>query len=343
MKFFANVYATFIIKITKSFFIIFECFIIIFIVNSIKNVNIEYEFRDWSYTRVQISLASQSKFDYVCLNIESNIVLLNKRFFKTQTLEIFIRKIITLISIRNLDINKHISDEYAIIDMHFSKKNKHEKSILIKITRETYLIDDLKTNIFIENDCIDSKEIVVNEAKYTTHINNCDVIIAVDIRTSRIVIKTSMHTRKTIIISSQFEVIVSVHYIIIFNNRDFLFELIDQLNLTLYAYLIIVDIKIIIISNNKNKIVHLFHNCRVDRMTKVDFLNVFQIKSKIYDLIIKSFKSSLKYKLSWFKKIIATFIAAVTIINAVFATFMSMSQLNIALISIFIVFEMTLS
>ena len=81
-----------------------------------------------------------------------------------------------------------------------------------------------------------------------------------------------------------------MHYMIISSNRDFLFEFTDQLNLTLYAHLINVETRNILMCNDFEKTIHLLRNCRVDCMIKVDFLNIFQMKSKIYDLIMKASK-----------------------------------------------------
>ena len=130
---------------------------------------------------------------------------------------------IIFISVRKLNINKHMFDEYVIIDIYFLK-HKNDNAIIIKITRETHLIDDLKINMLIENDCIDFKKIIVDVANNIVYINSCDVIVAMNVKISRIIVQIFVHARKTIIVSSQFKIIISMHYITIFNDRDFLFE-----------------------------------------------------------------------------------------------------------------------
>ena len=73
------------------------------------------------------------KLDFECLNIDFDIILINRNFFKAQAFDMIIKKITTFISIRDLNINKHISDEYVIIDIYFLKY-KNDNSIMIKIT-----------------------------------------------------------------------------------------------------------------------------------------------------------------------------------------------------------------
>ena len=167
---------------------------------------------------------------------------------------------------------------------------------------------------------------MINKAKNTVYIDSCDVIVLMNIKTSRIIIHISMYTYKTIIMSSQFEITISMHYITVLTDKNFLFESINQLNLTFYAHFANFDIRSIIIRNDDDKAVHLSRNCRVDRMIEVKFLNVFQMKSKVYDLIIKILKIS-QHKSSWFKKTIMMFTTIVILINAVLIVSISFSQM----------------
>ena len=163
------------------------------------------------------------KLDFECLNIDSDIILMNRNFFKIQAFDVIIKKMIIFISMLELSINKHMFDKYVIIDMYFLKY-KSDNSVMIKITRETHLINDLKVNMLIDNDCIDFEKIIINFAKNIVYINSCDVIVAVNVKTFRIIVQISVYARKIVIMSLQFEITISVHYIIIFNDRDFLFE-----------------------------------------------------------------------------------------------------------------------
>ena len=58
---------------------------------------------------------------------------------------------------------------------------KDDNFIKIFIRREIYLIDNFKINIFIENDIIVSKEIVLNLIKKQILINNCEITIVFDV------------------------------------------------------------------------------------------------------------------------------------------------------------------
>ena len=101
-----------------------EFIIIRFSVDSSANIDTEYEFRDWNYVKVKISLIVIATSKNVCLNIDANVSLMNRNFFKTQTLNILIRIMISSLQIRDLDTNRHESWKYVVCDIHmFDTKN----------------------------------------------------------------------------------------------------------------------------------------------------------------------------------------------------------------------------
>ena len=205
---------------------------------------------------------------------------MNRKFQQSQTSDLQIRKMITLISIREFEIFKHRTNEYVITSIYFSKKNKNENVVMTKITRKTHLVNDLKINILIDNDFINSKKIVIDVVKEVAHIKNCNVNINIEVKTVRSIVREKMHFRKTINISPQFEMIISIHHIAISANRNFFFES-DEFNFLLYAHIINAKIKDIIIQNDNNKIVHILRNCRLDHIMKFNYFNVFQIFKKL--------------------------------------------------------------
>ena len=108
--------------------------------------------------------------------------------------------------------------------------------------------------MLLNNNIIDSKRIVFNSIENAAHIENCDVSIHLNIKTLKNVIHTSMHVRKIMIIALHNEIVVSIYYIIISANRDFLFEL-KEIKFSFYVHLINVDLKNILIKNDDDKII----------------------------------------------------------------------------------------
>ena len=144
----------------------------------------------------------------------------------------------------------------------------------IKIVKKIHLINELKINIFIDNDFIESKKIKIDVINNFVYIDNCEIIIFLNVKTFRKVVHISIHVRKTIIVSSRFETTMIVHYNIISKNKKKFFES-KILNFSLYAHLINVNCKNILVRNDNNKTIQISRNCRVNRLIEIDFLNVF--------------------------------------------------------------------
>ena len=215
-----------------------------------KNVDTDHDFRDWSYARIHVTLSSTVDVESVCLDIDAEIALCDRQFFKKQASNVFIRIMITFISIRELDVDKHMTIEYVILSMYFSNQ-KNDVTVRTKITREMHLIDNLKTNMLLSNDVIESEKIDVNISNKSIYIDSCEIIVTLEIRTSRVIVQTSVHARKITVISSHSELIFSMHYTIVSFDRDYLFES-NELNLSLYAHLINSIFKHIVVCNEDN-------------------------------------------------------------------------------------------
>ena len=269
-----------------------------------KNVDIEQDFRNWSYARIQMTLFSTAEVESICLNTDVEIILCDRQFFMKQASNVFIRIMITFIFVRELDVDKHMTTEYVILFMYFFDQ-KNDNLVRAKIIREIHLIDNLKTNMLLRNDVIDSKKIDVNILNKSTYIDSCEIIVNLEVRTFKISIQTSVHARKITIISSHNELMLSMHYTTMSFDRNYFFES-NEFNLSLYVHLIDFTFKHIVVRNESNQTMHIFRNCRIDHMIEIDFVNAFQIHvdetEEIVDLVLR--RLIRQYKINWFKKII---------------------------------------
>ena len=73
-----------------------------------------------------------------------------------------IRRITSSLRVKNLDSTIHDIDEYVLILMYISASRKNDIEILYRIFREIYLISNLKTHLFIDNNVIDLERIMLD-------------------------------------------------------------------------------------------------------------------------------------------------------------------------------------
>ena len=185
--------------------------------------------------------------------------------------------------------------EYAILFMYFFyQKNDVTIKIKIKIIKKIHLIDNFKINMLLNNDVIKSEKIDVNISNKSIYIDNCEIIVNFEIRTSRVIVQISIHARKITIIFSHNELIFSMHYIIVSFDRNYLFES-NEFNFSFYVHLVNFNFKHIVVRNENNHAMHIFRNCRVDYMIKVNFINVFQIHvDDVHEIVDLTFRRSIQ-------------------------------------------------
>ncbi len=159
------------------------------------------------------------------------------------------------------------------------EKNNKENKICTMFCREIYLVNNLKANIFIEINIIDSKRIVVDLIICIARIESCKIIILVEICISSKIILKLIYFRKSITISLRLKLLVEIYYFAISKNRNFLFELNKILYFTSYAYLINTTTKTIILKNNTNMLVYTSRNYCLSKLFEIKYLNAFYLNA----------------------------------------------------------------
>jgi hypothetical protein len=190
---------------------------------------------------------------------------------------------ITSLNVKELRINKHETFEYIIAIIYFLRKFIEEKLIREIIRREVHLMNDLKANMLIDNDILDSEKIFINDVNSKVIIASCqNMIISIEIRTlSKEMINKILHARSFTIISSRSMTIILIHQTSLSTNRDFLFESQNSnLDISLYAHAVDSIITAIMIKNESEKLVKISRNERLKIIIEIQYFNAFQVETQ---------------------------------------------------------------
>ena len=97
----------------------------------------------------------------MCANTNYIIIIMNRIFI---FIIIEIKKIIVLISIRNLKSKIHYFDKYVVFIFYIKNVLLNNKGIRVfaQIIRKIYIIDNLKIDIFIKTNIFISKKINID-------------------------------------------------------------------------------------------------------------------------------------------------------------------------------------
>ncbi len=303
-----------------STYLIINISIVEFTMNFFKDIDIDFEFRDWIYVKAMISLFIKDYKTQMCLDTECSVILANRKFIKINDSYYIIRRMIISLNVRELNINKHQTSEYIIVIIYFTDI-LNNKSIRDMIRREVHLIDELKINMLIDNDILELEDIFIDETNSKITIANCNnMIISIEIRTllKRAINKT-LHARAIIMISAHSMTIISIHNANLSSNRDFLFES-DDIDISFYVHAIDNFITAIMTKNFTNKIVKISRNDRLEKVTEIQYLNAFHADSdaNLQNYVEKT--SRHVHKIFWFNRVLKAAAIAYTTVIVIFTS-----------------------
>jgi hypothetical protein len=255
------------------------CRCIEFSVDSFKNVDIDFEFRDWTYVKIMISLSIKSNEAQVCLDTECSVILADREFIKIHESHYIIRRMIISLNVRELEINKHEISKYIIASIYFREHfSKNEKFVREVIRRKIHLVNNLKVNMLIDNDILRSKNIFIDDVNSKVIVSSCqNMIISIEIRTlTKKMINKILHARFITMISSYSMIIISIHRSNLSFSRDFRFESAD-LNIFMYAHIVNDFISDVMIKNESNKSIKISRNARLETFIEILYSNAFHV------------------------------------------------------------------
>ena len=223
-------------------------------------------FRDCHYTIVNLRFTTIDEFVNVCLNIDCSIIINDRQTLTRHVFNLKIKKLISSISIRDIDNIMHFIFEYIVINCYFDDylSNNNRISITNKFDIEIHFVDDLKTNLLVDNDVLNAQNAKIDLITQIVHLSNCQNLVAsIDIIIKKnSSLKRIIRAKQITNVFVNFIVIIFVNYHDnLSNNRDFLFEsqCVQQrfLNTNENVFVHIVDVSLndVIIRNINNQIV----------------------------------------------------------------------------------------
>ena len=163
---------------------------------------------------------------------------------------------------RNIETITDQINEYIKISIYMLNV-KEDKQIMTGIDRKIHFVNDLKTNLLIENDFLKFEKVIIDVNKRKIIIVNCNVTIDFFIKQRDLYVKRNIYVNQIIIILTNQEILISIKFSIS-ENKDFLFELFSNVNVTLFHYVIDFYTNEMIIRNDSFKFLKILNNFRFE-------------------------------------------------------------------------------
>ena len=115
----------------------------------------------------------------ICIDINAELLLINYIFLTVCCL-IYVNHVfrkLKLLKINDIDFTTLFIDKYIFINF-FILNEIDNKTAIVCFIRYIHIVDNFKTNIFLNNNILRLKNIVLYINKNKLTINNCDNFIA---------------------------------------------------------------------------------------------------------------------------------------------------------------------
>ena len=231
-----------------------------------------FVFRNYHYALTYINWKSTEKKREVYTDINYIIIIIDRIFIPVITK---IKKIIAKIPIRGLKSKIYYSDEYIVLIFYIKGVLFDNTRAFVQITRKIHVVDDFKTDIFIETNILISERMIIDFVIQFIKIDNCrDIIVFMDSRARSEFIKRTMKLSTRIMLPSRITVSMSIIYsgeLLI--NRDLFFEsqcalFLNQVD-KIYVHIINVSFRTIQIKNDID------FSVVISRKTRLNILNEY--------------------------------------------------------------------
>ena len=97
----------------------------------------------------------------ICVNIKYIITFIDCKFFDNLVLNLSIKKIQVLIFVCNINIARHLINNYLVLNIYIKDYICDRKSI-VYICQKIYIVDNLKIKLLLNINIITFKQIIVN-------------------------------------------------------------------------------------------------------------------------------------------------------------------------------------
>ena len=157
------------------------------------------------------------------------MIIKNKQIFVRYVFNLKIKKLIFSISIRDIDNIIYYIFDYVVMSCYIDDylSNNNRISITNKFEIEVYLINNLKTNLFINNDVFIAQRVKINLITQSVQMNNCQsLVVSIDtIIKKKFDLKRTIRASQVVNVSINFIVMIFINYHDnLSNNKNVLFE-----------------------------------------------------------------------------------------------------------------------
>ena len=182
---------------------------------------------------------------------------------------------LTLLKVRGISTSKHKSGEFVALFLYFLGKNNAGQQVYASLTCEIHLVKGLRANLLIGNDIMSSEGFIIDVKKRSALIENCRITVSIDARQrGQFLTRRLLSSQETVVLPC-LEAMVSLVYLPLADDRDFLFHPTTQANLTLFTHLINHKTSKVLVRNDSSQTLQIPRRHRLGHIVDIAYENCF--------------------------------------------------------------------
>ena len=204
--------------------------------------------------------------------------LIDRRFLDDLKLNDLMKKFKTLIVVRNIEIVKHVIDDYLLLSM-YVKKQIDDQFIVAHFRREIHVINNLKIKLLLKINVMSSKRIIIDLNQRQFFIKNCQNLTI----KLKIIVKNNVKIRR--VIKFEKKLVVETNFIVqmsmitrenLLFDKDYLFE---SCFVDVYVHVTNSTLSFICVKNDLIVLLNISRHVKLSNLTKFEKQDCYQINS----------------------------------------------------------------
>lgn len=170
---------------------------------------------------------------------------------------------------------RHESNKFAALSLYFPGKDGAGKLVYASLRCEIHLVEGLRANLLIENDIMSPENFVIDIEKKTALIGSCEVTVPISARQRGQFLTRKLLTSESIIVPPRSEAMIPLVPVSVPDDRDFLFHLAAQPNLTLFTHIIDHQTSRILVRNTSDQSLRIARRHKLGHLINIAYDNCF--------------------------------------------------------------------
>lgn len=210
-----------------------------------------------------------------CLDTGCGVIFVDKNWLLRQIPNQKIKEMSIPLKIRGIGASKHKSAQFAELSLFLLGENDKEQKVYASFKYELHLVEGLRAKMLIGNNILALENLVLNIGLGHSIVGSCGVKITIKATQRGQFLRRKLLAENNEVVPPCFEAIIPILPVPVPDNRNFLFHLAAQTNLTLFAHIIDHETSKVLVRNTSNRPLRVSRRQKLGHIVNIRYDNCF--------------------------------------------------------------------